>query len=180
MNYIRRGLFAIFNAAQVIGLIWLVVNAPNLLAGSTFEANPRLLDGTPVESPLQLIDKETIVIIQVWFSTHCAACESQIELLKDYHNPPYVYVIGVNVGDSEKQVSKYLEELGIEFPIIIGLPQPPTESGGNVPFTQVYLLTESGQFQMFDQWSGGPLFSDKAENLLAEIDLFLQSQEGEG
>ena len=180
MALVRRLLFAGFNLGLVVGLIYLAVNAPTLLAGSAFQANPRLLDGTPVQSLLDVIEPNTVVVIQVWWKLGCEACYQQLQLLRSVHDPPTIYVIAVNVGGSEKRVAAKVEELGLEYPQVIGLPEFPQNSGGRTPYTEVWMIDDSGQFQVFDHWVGylGKL-NPKTQSLLDTLYEWLESQEGD-
>lgn len=178
MNLVRRLLFAGINAALAVGLIYSVVNAPTLLAGSTFEAIPRTLDGTPVQHISEIVEDDTIIVVEVWWQLGCKACYKQLDLMETVHAPPYLYVIAVNVGGAEKKVAKIIEERGWDdFSHVIGLETFPQGASGS-PFTITYSRQEDGSFAIWDQWNGfiGKV-NDRTQSLIDELNRVLQGGE---
>jgi thiol-disulfide isomerase/thioredoxin len=61
-----------------------------------------------------------IVILNFW-ATWCAPCKEEMPILDDYglEHPDSVSILGIAVGDSEESVRSYMEEVNVNYPILI-------------------------------------------------------------
>jgi len=152
MKYIKRFIFWGGLTAFIIGGIFGIRLLPAYLEELTAPAQLHLLDGTIVAGVPDVIEPETQIVINVIFSAKCAACAEYIPALNSLHDPPYIYVVGVNIGDSDSAVRKFKELHSIEFPIILGIRKAP-EGISSVPTTFLFANTEAG-WQLLTEWQG--------------------------
>lgn len=167
MKYIKRLIFWGGLIAFVVGGIFSAQYLPEYLATGTFKPGLRLLDGTPVDGISQIVPNNVKAVILVYFSAKCDACHEQLALMKTLHRPP-VFVVGVNIGDSQRAVEKLVNELDLNYPVLIGLrPSEAVELSGQplkgVPYT--FLSTAED----YAAWYGAGL-PDEAKQLLGALE----------
>lgn len=75
-----------------------------------------LLDG----STIKLDEFEGKVLVLTFFTTWCSYCEKEIpELQKQYEEMDDLAVIGIDVKETEKELTPYLERHGVTFPVVM-------------------------------------------------------------
>lgn len=135
-----------------------------------------MLDGSPLPesgyfSDLPDVTEETLVIIAVWWRSSCHACLEQLDLLSTIHNPPYIIVVAVNVGDSEAKVRAAVGDKN--FTVIIGIQQLPSGVTAT-PYTQTFIINpDTGQWELADQWMGGPKLGSNTQEILDIVEGYI-------
>jgi thiol-disulfide isomerase/thioredoxin len=140
----------IFGIVVIVG----IAAGPDATAKYRFIEGGRLLGGNDVSGISELASENVKYVVMTYFTTWCPTCEQQIETLVKLHNSTKnddrILIVGVNVGESESKVQKYVDEHKIKFPVIIGIPTPPSSG---VPYTVI--LTElDGQWAVVDEFIG--------------------------
>ena len=156
--FIRRVIFWGLSPILLVFMYALLVNGPELLQDYTFQAGPRLIDGTPVQGISQIIPDDAKAVILIYFSTDCQYCAQHMRAMNSLHKQP-IFVIGFNVGGSQKAVEKFVQKNNITFPIILGIRQDQALDYTGNPlqgFPYTFLSTETG----YTAWYGVGLPDD--------------------
>jgi len=136
-----------------------------------------LSTGINVSAVGDVVDPSTVLVFEVIFNTKCKGCVSQLTFMKGIHNPPEIFVVGVNYGESDEAVQKLVNKLDLEYPIITGIEEG-TLSVSSIPYTTVYVPNlDTGQWMVFDEWPGftGGL-SSKSQGALDRLHAYLEEQ----
>jgi len=115
--------------------------AGNIEADQFFQASD--LSGTPVDLQ-QLLGARKAVLINFW-ATWCALCKEEIPALahlQTSRGPDGLAVVGVNVAESERKVRSYVEEMGINYPVVLD-PESAIAESYNVMGLPVSLLVRA-------------------------------------
>lgn len=163
MKYIKRFIFWGGLVALIVGGTFVVPQLPTYLEEYTFQPGLRLVDGTPIQGIGQIIPGSAEIIIIVQFSTKCDACHEHLVLMNNLHKPP-VFVVAIAIGDSKRAAQRLVDELGLEFPVLIGIrPSEAVDINGQplegVPYTCMITKTD------YIEWYGAGL-PKEAEELL--------------
>ena len=78
------------------------------------------LAGAPVDLKT-LLGERKAVLINFW-ATWCALCKEEIPALAELQtreSAAGLAVVGVNVAESERKVRRYVEDMGINYPVVL-------------------------------------------------------------
>ncbi len=144
MIKIKRLIFVLVSLGLVVA-IGLGAFAANTFAYDYFyHDGPRLLStGEELANIGQILEKDTLLVVTVFFHTKCPSCKQLMDELQAYYYPPYIMVVGINVGQSKHTVQKMVNDRGYTFPILLGQKDLPEGIQG-VPYTEMITQTETG------------------------------------
>ena len=131
-EWLLAALIKIAVIAGAIGaIVWVETNRMQ-----PFVVGPRLLDGTTISSPLDLITGRTEFIVITYWTSECEVCQRMMPELNAFYDRGDIRVlmVGINVGEGQNQVEKFIAEYKVRFPIIMGVETSPT---GSVPLTAI-------------------------------------------
>jgi thiol-disulfide isomerase/thioredoxin len=138
-------------------VVYGLLNLSELTARFLFQEGLRTLDGEALDSPVDVLpDRGDLAFVVFWHSS-CQACQKQMEVLNewDIKNDAVlrsrVFVVTVNVGESEFAIRQFLaaNDIDADFPVLLGQPL-----GGAVPtFVYVERYT-TGNWEAFDSSEG--------------------------
>lgn len=120
---------------------------------NTFQPGLRTLDGSPARYIFDVIDNEEtgIVVFVVHFNTGCKYCTSLLTYLQSEVNKfSKAYLIGINIGNSQRSVERYIKKNGFDFPVFIGISRLPEEAGDALPYTMLFFRGTDGQFYLYE------------------------------
>lgn len=138
---IKRFLFWFTLFAVAAGLVFGLVYGPRLLEGNTFRPGLRTLEGMPVASLDDIATPNTAIIVLWYWHKDCVYCQkmaSEVQEFYEVHAVPsnqILLVYGVNVGNSERAVKKFIAEYGLTFPQLLGVTQEHVGVSG-YPYTE--------------------------------------------
>ena len=111
----------------------------------------------------QLLGERKAVLINFW-ATWCALCKEEIPALaqlQSEHGAAGLTIVGVNVAESERKVRSYVEDMGINYPVVLD-PESAIAESYNVMGLPVSLLVRA------DGSVTGP-YSGFTEELQADV-----------
>lgn len=121
MKYlIRRIIFWGLVLGLGIGAAYILIVGPDF-SDYMFQEGPRHLDGTPYRGFTELWDEAPRIVIQVYWKVNCQYCKKQLELMKQIHSDE-IFVVGINIGDSQRAVERVVNEVQPNYPIMLGVP----------------------------------------------------------
>lgn len=134
--------------------------AESIAADQFFQAQD--LAGTPVDLK-QLLGERKAVLVNFW-ATWCALCKEEIPALAQLQTArgaEGLTIVGVNVAESERKVRSYVEDMGINYPVVLD-PESAIAESYNVMGLPVSLLVRA------DGTVTGP-YSGFTEELQADV-----------
>lgn len=174
-KYIKRFIFWGTLVSLLVGGIIGVRLLPGYLEELGAPPELHLLDGPVVSGVPDIIDSETQIILVVMFSAKCSSCAEHMRGLNAIHDPPYVYVVGINIGDNDSEIRIFVEYNSIDFPIICGIRRAP-EGVSSVPLTALMALGPQG-WQTVREWTGAAMPQEVIEYINGFYD-WLEEQIG--
>lgn len=138
-------------ATAIVGLLL----GPDLLSQFTFQKGLHTLNGEQIEDITDWLPADAQLAYAVFFKSGCSACRQQ---LKDLATLDLVdgrlAVVGINVGESDHTVRRYIEEndlpVSAAFPILCGFPDGEI---GAFP-TLVVLINDGGEWEALGTTTG--------------------------
>ena len=101
---------------------------------------------------LETLDGETVtlsdfqgdwVLVNFW-ATWCPLCVREMPYLQEIAETRDIHVLGINMGESEGQVRRFVEEHGITFPILMQADQLLTIAYNARSLPQTYVIAPDG------------------------------------
>lgn len=125
--------------------------------GAASELGPSVADAEPTRElaydfTLETLDGEPVtlselqgdwVLVNFW-ATWCPPCVREMPYLQEIAETRDVHVLGVNMGERDRQVRRFVEEHGIGFPILIGADQLLTIAYNARSLPQTYVVAPDG------------------------------------
>jgi thiol-disulfide isomerase/thioredoxin len=126
------------------------ITLPDTLAPSFFQEGLRVLDGPKIGYIGGAASADAEILIINFWASWCDACVAEqpelnrthTEFTKDYGGT--VEIIGVNVGESENKVRRYLHKYEVEYTTVLGWPSPPPGPKGQYPYTVILVPLGQG------------------------------------
>ena len=145
-KYVKRFVFFSIITVLVMGAFLFAFFPPgDILSQFSFQEGLRTMDGIPV-TRLEDVTLDN-AIIAIYWRMECSYCRRQFEELR------YIgaTILASNIGNSEYDVRRYLEDNDIDFVIsLIGLKTPPPQG---MPYMQ--LLVKVGErWMLLNEWAG--------------------------
>lgn len=152
----------LLHAAILFGLLpsYPLSAAESIAADQFFHAQD--LAGAQVDLK-QLLGERKAVLINFW-ATWCALCKEEIPALAQLQSEQGaagLTIVGVNVAESERKVRSYVEDIGINYPVVLD-PESAIAESYNVMGLPVSLLVRA------DGTVTGP-YSGFTEELQADV-----------
>ena len=117
---------------------------------------PYVLDGGEFTNFNDAITDQYNVVIVLFWHKDCPYCLDQLEILQDFlYASPYndVGVLAINIGNSEKQVRKIVEERNLTYPQVYGIPRG--ELGiSSFPYMTIISRNERNQWETVYEMTG--------------------------
>ena len=113
-----RATFFCLALLSTLSPIAAVQAAGNIESDQFFQASD--LGGDSVDLKT-LLSARKAVLINFW-ATWCALCKEEIPALAQLQterSPDGLAIVGVNVAESERKVRRYVEEMGINYPVVL-------------------------------------------------------------
>lgn len=116
------------------------------------------LDGDPVT----LSDLQGDWVLVNFWATWCPPCVREMPYLQEIADTRDLHVLGINMGESEKLVQRFVEKHAIDFPILMGADQLLTIAYNARSLPQTYVVAPDGtvalrvvgaiESETFDPW----------------------------
>ncbi len=117
----------------------------NAIAAQMQDFTLKDLDNKEV-SLSSLLKTHKAVLVNFW-ATWCPPCREEIpgliELQKAKGGDAFT-ILGVDVGESEQKVSKFVKKLGINYPVLLDRDQSVSEKNGIVGIPTSFLVASDG------------------------------------
>ncbi|RPI86283.1 MAG: TlpA family protein disulfide reductase [Chloroflexi bacterium] len=156
-------MFLIGALLLVFGVIGIILLSGNSQASSEFENTPAEVSYPAPE--INLVDLEgnsvsledylgKTVMVNNW-ATWCPPCKAEMPDLDRYyqtHKDEDFILIGIEAGDTEANVSSFVQSYGINFPIWLDAKQEAVQAFRNNGLPNSYIIDTSGTIRIV--WNG--------------------------
>jgi thiol-disulfide isomerase/thioredoxin len=153
---------AFFGMFAACGLT--VFEAPDWLEPMMYQKGLRTMDGESLNRVEDAVGNEATVLVVNFFSTWCDVCQKEQPGLNQAHHEfvkkydDAVVMIGVDIGESENAVRRYIEKYNVPYQVLLGwIGGPPTQSG-SVPYT-VVLFRPANEWLIYKEFPGYVTFA---------------------
>ena len=165
---IRRIIFWGLVITVGVGAVVFITTGPEMWKDYVFQEGPRYLDGTPYRGFNELFDEPPVFVIQVYWQADCQYCKQQLELMNELHKPPLIFVVAINIGDSQNKVEKIVHSVQTQYPVLLGIPMDAaTDSEGRplqgMPYNVI--IRADGEYA---EWYGYGL-DEAAEEMIIDV-----------